>query len=79
MSYELFDKMITENYGPTAFSCKDDGEDYGVNFLMSRPIPWVVRVYFKMEDSMKGILCSGKGCFHFHLICPIFWTPTLNM
>ena len=42
-----------------AFSCKDDGEDYSENFLMSRPLPWVVRVYFKMEDSMKGILCSG--------------------
>ena len=56
----------------TAFSCKGDGEDYGENFLMSRPLPWVVRVYFKMEDSMKGILCSGKKYFHFYPICPIF-------
>ena len=54
----------------TAFSCKDDGEDYSENFLMSRPLPWVVRVYFKMEDSMKGILCSGKGYFNFHPIWP---------
>ena len=45
----------------TAFSCKDDGADYSENFLMSRPLPWVVRVYFQMEDSMKGILCSGKS------------------
>jgi len=43
----------------TAFSCKK--EDYSENFLMSRPLPWVVRVFFKIEDSMKGILCSGKS------------------
>ena len=44
----------------TAFSCKDDSEDYDESFLMSRPLPWVVRVFFKSEDSMKGTLCSGK-------------------
>ena len=44
----------------TAFSCKKEKEDYSENFLMSRPLPWVVRVFFKIEDSMKGILCSGK-------------------
>ena len=45
----------------TAFSCKDDGEEYDENFLMSRPLPWVVRVFFQIEDSVKGILCSGKA------------------
>ena len=45
----------------TAFSCKDDSEGYDENFLMSRSLPWVVRVFFQSEDSMKGILCSGKG------------------
>ena len=45
----------------TAFSCKKEKEDYDESFLMSRPLPWVVRVFFKMEDSIKGILCSGKG------------------
>ena len=45
----------------TAFSCKKEKEDYSENFLMSRPLPWVVRVFFKIEDSMKGILCSGKS------------------
>ena len=44
----------------TAFSCKDDDQDYDENFLMSRSLPWVVRVFFKSEDSMKGVLCSGK-------------------
>ena len=43
----------------TAFSCDDDKEDYHENSLMSRPLPWVVRVYFKSESSMKGTLCSG--------------------
>ena len=47
----------------TAFSCKKESEDYSENFLMSRPLPWVVRVFFKIENSMKGILCSGKGSF----------------
>ena len=47
----------------TAFSCKKEKENYDESFLMSRPLPWVVRVYFKMEDSMKGILCSGMGTF----------------
>ena len=47
----------------TAFSCKKENENYDESFLMSRPLPWVVRVYFKMEDSMKGILCSGMGTF----------------
>ena len=47
----------------TAFSCKKESEDYSENFLMSRPLPWVVRVFFKIENSMKGILCSGKATF----------------
>ena len=45
----------------TAFSCKKEKEDYDESFLMSRPLPWVVRVFFQIENSMKGILCSGKG------------------
>ena len=49
----------------TAFSCKKQKEDYSENFLMSRPLPWVVRVFFKIEDSMKGILCSGRIIFIF--------------
>ena len=43
----------------TAFSCGGDNEDYDENLLMSRPLPWVVRVYFKSESLMKGTLCSG--------------------
>ena len=43
----------------TAFSCGGDKEDYDENLLISRPLPWVVRVYFKSETSMKGTLCSG--------------------
>ena len=44
----------------TAFSCDGDNEDYDENLLMKRPLPWVVRVYFKSESSMKGTLCSGR-------------------
>ena len=44
----------------TAFSCGGKKEDYDENLLMSRPLPWVVRVYFKSDNSMKGTLCSGK-------------------
>ena len=43
----------------TGFSCDGDKEDYDENLLMSRPLPWVVRVYFESESSMKGTLCSG--------------------
>ena len=49
----------------TAFTCKSDSEDYDENYLMSRSLPWVVRVFFQLEDSMKGILCSGNVYFIF--------------
>ena len=54
--FELLNSTVQTR--TAAFSCKKESEDYSEN-LMSRPLPWVVRVYFKMEDSMKGILCSG--------------------
>ena len=45
----------------TAYSCSyDDEEDYDQDSLASRPLPWVVRVYFEVENSMKGEICSGK-------------------
>ena len=47
----------------TTFSCGGNNEDYDENLLMSRPLPWVVRVYFKSESSMKGTLCSGNTIF----------------
>ena len=50
----------------TAFTCKSDSEDYDEKNLMSRSLPWVVRVFFKLEDSMKGILCSGNVSFYFN-------------
>ena len=59
----------------TAFSCKDDSEDYDESFLMSRPLPWVVRVFFKTEDSMKGTLCSGKKFYR--SAGP--WTPQVEV
>ena len=58
----------------TAFSCKDDNQDYDGNFLMSRSLPWVVRVFFKSEDSMKGVLCSGKWCLRFQTWCAVHLT-----
>ena len=44
----------------TSYSCSQDGEDYGENLLLSRPLPWVVRVFFQYENSLQGSLCSGK-------------------
>ena len=29
--------------------------------LLNRPLPWVVRVFFQYENSIKGILCSGEA------------------
>ena len=43
----------------TSYSCSEDDEDYGENFLLRRPLPWVVRVYFQYKNSLKGSLCSG--------------------
>ena len=45
----------------TSYSCSMDDEDYSSTDMISRPLPWVVRVYFKSENSMKGTLCSGKS------------------
>ena len=45
----------------TAFSCGGDHEDYDENLLMSRSLPWVVRVFFQNENSTKGAICSGTG------------------
>ena len=44
----------------TSFSCKNDNEDYDESLLISRSLPWVVRVFFEHENSMTGILCSGN-------------------
>ena len=43
----------------TAFSCDGNKKDYDENLLIGRPLPWVVRVYFKSDSSMRGTLCSG--------------------
>ena len=56
--YESFNSKLQTR--TTAFSCNDDDEEYGEESLISRPLPWVVRVFFKIKNSMKGILCSGK-------------------
>ena len=50
----------------TSYSCSMDDEDYSSNDMISRPLPWVVRVYFKSENSMKGTLCSGKSFTVYH-------------
>ena len=44
----------------TAFSCHDDVDDYDEDLLTSRPLPWVVRVFFESENSLSGKICSGK-------------------
>ena len=42
------------------FACFDDEKNYKDNSLISRSLPWVVRVYFQSENSINGVLCSGK-------------------
>ena len=44
----------------TTYSCSKDKNDYKSNELKSRPLPWVVRVLFESENSIKGQICSGK-------------------
>ena len=49
----------------TSYSCSNKENDYNVNELKSRPLPWVVRVIFESEYSIKGKICSGKIEFTF--------------
>ena len=49
----------------TSHSCSEDENDYNSDGLKSRPLPWVVRVMFESENSMKGKICSGKKAFTF--------------
>ena len=44
----------------TAYSCSKKGENYEEKTLETRPLPWVVRVFFTKEDSMRGTICSGQ-------------------
>ena len=44
----------------TSYSCAKDDHDYNGSELKGRPLPWVVRVLFESENSIKGKICSGK-------------------
>ena len=44
----------------TAFSCSNNDDRYEENTLETRPLPWVVRVFFTIENSMRGTICSGQ-------------------
>ena len=44
----------------TSYSCSNNDKDYNSDELMTRPLPWVVRVLFESENSIKGKICSGK-------------------
>ena len=45
----------------TTYSCSKNNEEIDENKLSSRPLPWVVRVYFESENSINGIICSGMN------------------
>ena len=45
----------------TSYSCSKDDDEYDETLLLNRPLPWVVRVFFQYENSIKGILCSGEA------------------
>ena len=45
----------------TSYSCSKDDDEYDETLLLNRPLPWVVRVFFQYENSIKGVLCSGKA------------------
>ena len=48
----------------TSYSCSKDDDDFDEDFLLRTPLPWVVRVFFQYDDSMKGILCSGEASIY---------------
>ena len=45
----------------TTYSCSKNSEKLDESLLSSRPLPWVVRVYFESENSINGIICSGTN------------------
>ena len=49
----------------TSYSCSEDENEYNGDQLKSRSLPWVVRVLFESENSIKGKICSGKKVFNF--------------
>ena len=55
----------------TSYSCSEDDDDYGENLLLSRPLPWVVRVHFQYENSLRGSLCSGKTWIYLSNFVPL--------
>ena len=47
----------------TSYSCSEEDDDFDEDFLLRTPLPWVVRVFFQYDDSIKGILCSGEPTY----------------
>lgn len=41
------------------YSCSKNTEKLDEELLSSKPLPWVVRVYFESENSINGVICSG--------------------
>ena len=48
----------------TSYSCSKDEDDFDEDFLLRFPLPWVVRVFFQYDDSIKGIICSGDASIY---------------
>ena len=41
------------------YFCSDSKEEFSEELLVTKSLPWVVRVYFETENSLIGTLCSG--------------------
>ena len=54
-----YSKSLEIQTRTTSFSCTKDADDFNENSLISRPLPWVVRVFFESVNSVKGKICSG--------------------
>ena len=52
----------------TSYSCSPDSDDYDENSLQSRPLPWVVRVLFESENSLRGEICSATIIDNYWLV-----------
>ena len=56
-----YEKLSFELQTRTTYSCSNDEDEYDKNLLRSRPLPWVVRVLFESENSLKKTICSGRS------------------
>ena len=65
VKFEYFNSSTLQSRTTSAtYSCSKNTEKLDEELLFSKPLPWVVKVYFESENSINGVICSGKYLNH---------------